>query len=51
MSEQKVDDPGLCQRKSRPFSKNVRLKVPCMQDLDDKYSVSTSQIIHDGLEV
>ena len=48
VSKQKVDEPGQCQRTSRPFPKKFYRNKP---RLLDKYSVSTSQIIHEGLEV
>ena len=44
-----MDKLGLCQRMSLPFSIN---KVNGRyQNLVDKYSISTSTIILDGLEV
>ena len=48
VSEQNVDQPGVCQRTFHPFSKKF---IGRYQDLVDKYSVSTSQIVHDGLDV
>lgn len=48
MSKQKDDEPGLGQRMSCPISRKVHRKIPrpCWQ-----VSLSTSQIIHHGLEV
>ena len=48
VSDQKVDELGLCEKKVSSFSPVVH---PKCQFLVDKYVVSTSHIIHDGLEV
>ena len=53
VSEQKVNEPGLCRRKfrmSRPFFLK-KMIIGKYQDLVDRKSVSTSQIIHDGFLV
>lgn len=48
-SEQIVDERAFSQRTSRPFYKKKFIRR--YQDLADKYSVLTSQIVHDGHEV
>lgn len=47
-SEQKCDEPGVFQRTSLPFLKYL---IGRNQDPVDKYTIPSSQIMHDSLEV